>query len=69
MVLIAGGIDISFPAVTAIAQYVMASWVIQHGGSFRWRSPGDGVGLLLGLVNGFRVLAESAGDHHHHRHP
>ena len=39
VVLIAGGIDISFPAVTAIAQYVMASWVIQHGGSFRWRSP------------------------------
>ncbi|QVV77809.1 ABC transporter permease, partial [Serratia marcescens] len=56
VVLIAGGIDISFPAVTAIAQYVMASWVIQHGGSFPLAfALAIGVGLLLGLVNGFLV--------------
>ena len=34
VVLISGGIDISFPAMTAIAQYAMASWVIGHGGNF-----------------------------------
>ncbi len=34
VVLISGGIDISFPAMTAIAQYAMASWVIAHGGNF-----------------------------------
>ncbi|BEO39906.1 sugar ABC transporter permease [Serratia marcescens] len=56
VVLIAGGIDISFPAITAIAQYVMASWVIQHGGSFPLAfALAAGVGLLLGLVNGFLV--------------
>lgn len=56
VVLIAGGIDISFPAITAIAQYVMASWVIQHGGGFPLAfALAMGVGLLLGLVNGFLV--------------
>jgi simple sugar transport system permease protein len=56
VVLIAGGIDISFPAITAIAQYVMASWVIQHGGGFPLAfALAIGVGLLLGLVNGFLV--------------
>lgn len=56
VVLIAGGIDISFPAITAIAQYVMASWVIQHGGGFPLAFVlAMGVGLLLGLVNGFLV--------------
>ena len=56
VVLIAGGIDISFPAITAIAQYVMASWVIQHGGGFPLAfGLAIGVGLLLGLVNGFLV--------------
>ncbi|MCI2165392.1 MAG: ABC transporter permease, partial [Ewingella americana] len=34
VVLIAGGIDISFPAMTSIGQYVMASYIIHHGGSF-----------------------------------
>lgn len=56
VVLIAGGIDISFPAITSIAQYVMASWIIQHGGSFPLAFVmAIGVGLLLGLVNGLLV--------------
>ncbi|MGK0598732.1 ABC transporter permease [Yokenella regensburgei] len=56
VVLISGGIDISFPAMTAIAQYVMATWVIAHGGNFALALLiAVGVGLLLGLVNGFLV--------------
>lgn len=56
VVLISGGIDISFPAVTAIAQYVMASWVIAHGGNFALALViAIAVGLVLGLINGFLV--------------
>jgi monosaccharide ABC transporter membrane protein, CUT2 family (TC 3.A.1.2.-) len=56
VVLIAGGIDISFPAVTSIGQYVMASYIIHHGGSFPLAfAMSMGIGLLLGLVNGFLV--------------
>ena len=56
VVLISGGIDISFPAMTAIAQYAMASWVIAHGGNFMLAlALAMAVGLLLGLINGFLV--------------
>lgn len=56
VVLISGGIDISFPAMTAIAQYAMASWVIAHGGNFVLAlALAMAVGLLLGLINGFLV--------------
>ncbi|HHE5696211.1 TPA: ABC transporter permease [Citrobacter amalonaticus] len=56
VVLISGGIDISFPAMTAIAQYAMASWVIAHGGNFLLAlAIAVVVGLLLGLINGFLV--------------
>lgn len=56
VVLISGGIDISFPAMTAIAQYAMASWVIAHGGNFVLAlAIAMVVGLLLGLINGFLV--------------
>ena len=56
VVLIAGGIDISFPAVTSIGQYVMASYILHHGGSFPLAfAMSMGTGLLLGLVNGFLV--------------
>jgi len=56
VVLISGGIDISFPAITAIAQYAMASWVIAHGGNFVLAlALAMAVGLLLGLINGFLV--------------
>lgn len=56
VVLISGGIDISFPAMTAIAQYAMASWTIAHGGNFALALLiAVAVGLLLGLINGFLV--------------
>lgn len=56
VVLISGGIDISFPAMTAIAQYVMASWVIAYGGNFALALViSIAVGVLLGLINGFLV--------------
>ncbi|ROP63135.1 monosaccharide ABC transporter membrane protein (CUT2 family) [Enterobacter sp. BIGb0383] len=56
VVLISGGIDISFPAMTAIAQYAMASWTLAHGGNFALALLiAIAVGLLLGLINGFLV--------------
>ena len=56
VVLISGGIDISFPAMTAIAQYAMASWMIAHGGNFILALVmAMAVGLLLGLINGLLV--------------
>ena len=56
VVLISGGIDISFPATTAIAQYAMASWVIAHGGNFALAlALAVIVGLALGMINGLLV--------------
>lgn len=56
VVLIAGGIDISFPAMTAIAQYVMASTLLAHGGNFFSAfAIAIGCGLLLGMINGLLV--------------
>ena len=52
VVLIAGGIDISFPATAAIAQYVMASYILAHGGSFTLAfTLAAAVGLVLGMLN------------------
>ncbi|KOO12038.1 sugar ABC transporter permease, partial [Vibrio xuii] len=34
VVLIAGGIDISFPATAAIAQYITATYILTIGGNF-----------------------------------
>lgn len=56
VVLIAGGIDISFPAMTAIAQYVMASTMLTHGGNlFSVFAIAIGCGLVLGMLNGLLV--------------
>ncbi|MBK0002282.1 ABC transporter permease [Erwinia sp. S38] len=56
VVLIAGGIDISFPAMTAIAQYVTASTMLAHGGNLiSVFAVAMVVGLLLGMVNGLLV--------------
>ncbi|WP_281222966.1 ABC transporter permease [Photobacterium sanguinicancri] len=52
VVLIAGGIDISFPATAAIAQYVMATYVLSIGGNFFIAFLiAAVVGMLLGLIN------------------
>ncbi|MBD8163662.1 ABC transporter permease [Erwinia persicina] len=57
VVLIAGGIDISFPAMTAIAQYVMASTMLAQGGNlFSAFAVAIACGLLLGMLNGLLVF-------------
>jgi simple sugar transport system permease protein len=52
VVLISGGIDISFTATATVAQYIMASFIIQHGGGW-WVAfliPIT-IGIMLGAVN------------------
>ncbi|UCE51022.1 MAG: ABC transporter permease [Desulfobacterales bacterium] len=52
VVLISGGIDISFTATATVAQYIMASFIIQHGGGW-WVAfliPVT-IGIMLGAVN------------------
>src|ERR1700712_4817360 len=52
VVLVSGGIDISFTAVAAVSQYVMMSWLISHGGNwFVAFCLSAVVGALLGAVN------------------
>ncbi|MGF1734483.1 ABC transporter permease [Photobacterium satsumensis] len=56
VVLIAGGIDISFPATAAIAQYVMATYVLSIGGNFFVAFLiAAAVGIALGLINAILV--------------
>lgn len=56
MVLISGGIDISFPAMAIIAQYVMVLILRDIGGNFvvAYLIAG-GVGILLGSINAILV--------------
>jgi simple sugar transport system permease protein len=56
VVLISGGIDISFTATATVAQYIMASFIIQHGGGW-WLAfliPIT-IGIMLGAVNAVLV--------------
>jgi simple sugar transport system permease protein len=56
VVLISGGIDISFTATATVAQYIMASFIIQHGGGW-WVAfliPIT-IGITLGAVNALLV--------------
>ena len=56
VVLISGGIDISFTATATVAQYIMASFIIQHGGGW-WVAfliPIT-IGIMLGAVNAVLV--------------
>lgn len=56
VVLIAGGIDISFPAMTIIAQYLMVLGLARLGGNFVVAFLLAGmVGLVLGLINALLV--------------
>ncbi|MCU6670050.1 ABC transporter permease [Enterobacteriaceae bacterium H4N4] len=56
IVLISGGIDISFPAMTIIAQYVMITLIQGTSGNFALAfALSGGLGLLLGLVNAVLV--------------
>ncbi len=56
VVLIAGRIDISFPAMTIIAQYGMVVMLQKVGGNFAVAFVlAGGIGVLLGLVNALLV--------------
>jgi simple sugar transport system permease protein len=56
VVLIAGGIDISFPAMTIIAQYGMVVMLQKVSGNFAVAFVlAGGIGVLLGLVNALLV--------------
>lgn len=56
VVLISGGIDISFPGMAAVAQYVMATFILSHGGNFLVAfALAMLVGMVLGLVNAVLV--------------
>lgn len=56
VVLISGGIDISFTAIATVSQYVMATVVINHGGNmFLAFLIAGSVGLALGGVNAILV--------------
>jgi len=56
IVLISGGVDISFPAITIIAQYVMVTLLMRVGGNFLVAFLiAGGVGMVLGLVNAVLV--------------
>jgi len=56
VVLISGGIDISFTATATVAQYVVASFIIKHGGNWLIAfSMASAIGIALGAVNAFLV--------------
>ncbi|ABZ74839.1 Monosaccharide-transporting ATPase [Shewanella halifaxensis HAW-EB4] len=56
VVLIAGGIDISFPAIAAIGQYLMATFVLANGGNFAIAFAIAALtGIALGMVNAVLV--------------
>lgn len=56
IVLISGGIDISFPAMTIISQYVMVTLIQNTTGNFALAfALSGGIGLLMGVVNAILV--------------
>ena len=58
VVLISGGIDISFPAMTIIAQYGMVLLLQKIGGNFAVAfALAGGIGILLGLTTFRRGLS------------
>lgn len=58
VVLISGGIDISFTAVATVAQYVMASYVIANGGNFFLAILISClIGIALGAINALLIYS------------
>ena len=56
VVLISGGIDISFTATATVAQYVVASFMIKQGGNwFVAFLMAAAIGIALGAINAFLV--------------
>ena len=58
VVLISGGIDISFAAIAAVSQYLIATLMVRHGGNWWLAFPLFGlVGALLGVVNALLIYS------------
>ena len=58
VVLISGGIDISFAAIAAVSQYLIATLLVRHGGNWWLAFPLFGlVGALLGVVNALLIYS------------
>lgn len=56
IVLISGGIDISFTAIATVGQYAMALYIINYGGNLFLAFLIAGViGVVLGCINGFLI--------------
>ena len=56
VVLISGGIDISFAAIAAVSQYVMATVLVRMGGNWLVAfGLSAGFGILLGVVNALLI--------------
>jgi simple sugar transport system permease protein len=56
VVLISGGIDISFAAIAAVSQYVMATVLVRIGGNWLVAfGLAAGFGILLGVVNALLI--------------
>src|SRR6478609_3054838 len=56
VVLISGGIDISFAAIAAVSQYVMATVLVRIGGNWLLAfGLSAGFGILLGVVNALLI--------------
>jgi simple sugar transport system permease protein len=56
VVLIAGGIDISFAAIAAVTQYLVATILVQWGGNWVVAFALSGIfGVLLGVVNALLI--------------
>ncbi len=56
VVLVSGGMDISFTAIASVAQYVMAAWIIENDGNFFIAFVMAGViGIALGSINALLI--------------
>ena len=58
LVLVSGGIDISFAAIATVSQYVMALFIIRFGGNiFVALAISIIIGTLLGMINGLLIYS------------
>src|SRR5260370_16553500 len=56
VVLLSGGIDISFTAIAQVAEYVTVSWILAYGGNLGTAFlVACSVGAGLGMVNGLLI--------------
>jgi simple sugar transport system permease protein len=56
VVLLSGGIDISFTAIAQVSEYVTVSWILAYGGNLGTAFlVACSVGAMLGIVNGLLI--------------